>query len=158
MPNHCFNVLTSSRLETIKDIISNYITYDEKDHECNIFDSEKFDFEKIEPISETDKDSEKAYHERLLKWGTKWDGYWVSVGEDEDYFIYFYTAWSPPIPIVRKLAELYKNTAFTLEYREIGCGFCGKATAKWEEKENKVNLEDNSWDITEDELVKEDAE
>lgn len=45
-------------------------------------------------------------------------------------FIEFDTAWSPPIPVIEKLAGIFPDHEFNLEYYEGGMGFCGHAC--WE--------------------------
>jgi hypothetical protein len=117
---------------TLPVILQNYIKKDERGD--NIFD-----FELIEPIGEVPD----WYEKRLDKWGTKWIGYDLNIG---DGIIDFYTAWSPPIPIIKKLAELHKDFVFRLEYYEAGMAFRGIVTARWQGKE--VLLEDNCWDMT----------
>ena len=116
MPNHCCNklVLHEGSLQTI---IESYITENEQGE--NIFD-----FERIIPIG----DISDWYEQRTEKWGTKWNGYDMYICED---FIEFYTAWSPPVGIIKQLAELHKDIVFRLEYHEGGIGFRGIATAKW---------------------------
>ena len=39
--------------------------------------------------------------------------------------IHFDTAWSPPLPVVRKAAELFPSLSFELRYFECGDGFNG---------------------------------
>jgi hypothetical protein len=39
----------------------------------------------------------------------------------------FETAWSPPVPVVEKLMEMFPDHEFELEYYEGGVGFCGQA-------------------------------
>jgi hypothetical protein len=77
--------------------------------------------------------------------GTKWIGYDLSIGVS---ILEFYTAWSPPISIIRKLAELHKDFVFRLEYYETGNAFRGNATARWTGDE--VLVEDNHWNMTEE--------
>jgi hypothetical protein len=117
---------------TLPIITNNYIGKD--DHGNPIFD-----FERIIPIGEVPD----WYEQRREKWGTKWIGYDVSIGDDR---IDFYTAWTPPIPILKKLAELHKDYVFRLEYCEPGMAFQGKAVAKWQNGE--VLVDDTCWDIT----------
>jgi hypothetical protein len=117
---------------TLPVIISNYIRKDDLGE--NIFD-----FERIVPIG----DVPDWHEQRLEKWGAKWTGYDLSIGEDS---IDFFTAWTPPIPIIRKLAELHPELIFRLEYYEVGMAFRGIATAKWQNGE--VLLEDNNWNMT----------
>jgi hypothetical protein len=131
MPNHCLNTLILSAT-ALPVILSNYIGRDPSGEKT-------FDFERIVPIG----DVPDWYEQRIEKWGTKWTGYNLSIGESR---IDFYTAWSPPVPIIRKLAELYQDTIFRLEYDEPGMGFRGVAVAKWQN--GRVLLEDNCRDIT----------
>ena len=136
MPNHCLNSLILSK-DAIQIIVKNYIREDEEGE--NIFD-----FNLISPISETSN----WYSERIDKWGTKWIGYDLNIGEE---IIDFFTAWSPPIGVVKKLAELHKDIVFRLEYSEPGMGFRGIATAKWQGDE--VLLDDQYWDMTKEDLI-----
>lgn len=46
-------------------------------------------------------------------------------------FIEFNTAWSPPIPVIEKLASMFPDHAFELKYFEGGMGFSGHA--RWSE-------------------------
>jgi hypothetical protein len=121
---------------TLPVIIKNYIG---KDGRGQGF----FDFERIVPIG----DAPGWYEERLEKWGTQWAGYDVSIGEDS---ISFFTAWSPPIPVIGKLAELHKDLVFRLEYYETGTAFRGVVTAKW--RDGEVMVEDSSWNMTDEDF------
>jgi len=132
MPNHCFNSLIMPEADLQK-IIQSYVRQDENGE--NIFD-----FELIEPVG----DGEGWYKQRLDKWGTKWTGYDLNIGGS---IMDFYTAWSPPIPIIKKLAELHKDMEFRLEYNEPGIAFRGVATAKWQDGE--ALLADDCWDMEE---------
>jgi hypothetical protein len=131
MPNHCINSLIMSA-STLPEIISKYLDKDEKG---NLI----FDFERIVPIGDVPDWQEQ----RKEKWGTKWIGYNVSVNE---YRIDFFTAWTPPLPILKKLAELHNYLVFRLEYSEPGIGFQGKAVAKWGDEE--VLFDDKCWNMT----------
>ena len=131
MPNHCFNSLFISE-DALPVIIRNYISEDEKGERI-------FDFERIEPIGKIPD----WYKNRIEKWGTRSLGYDLNIGES---VIDFFTAWSPPVYVIKKLAELYKDIDFRLEYYETGLAFRGVATAKW--KDSGVVFEDNYWDMT----------
>lgn len=132
MPNHCCNTLIMSA-DTLPVILKNYVKKDEQGE--NIFD-----FEKITPVG----DKPDSYEQRLEKWGTKWPGYDLNIG---DSVLDFFTAWSPPIPIIKKLAELHKDLSFRLEYYETGMAFRGYAVADWQDGE--VLLDEQCWDMTE---------
>ncbi len=79
-----------------------------------------------------------GYHWNLHNWGTKWDIYAdnidpESMGWDEDceeLGMYFLTAWSPPIAWVERLATLFPELNFHLEYEEPGCYFAGEVTVE----------------------------
>ena len=135
MPNHCCNTLIMSPA-TLPIILKKYIRKNERGD--NIFD-----FELVEPVGNVTDFLER----RRDKWGTKWIGYGLSI---DDSTITFYTAWSPPIPIVRKLAELHKDLVFCLEYYETGAAFRGMATAKWQGDD--VLLDDTCWNMTHDDF------
>ena len=130
MPNHCCNTLVMSAA-TLPVILNNYVRKDDRGN--NIFD-----FDRVVPVG----DVPDWYEQRLNKWGTKWTGYDLVIGESA---IDFFTAWSPPVPVIRKLAELHRDLVFRLEYYECGMAFRGIGTAKW--KDGGVLLEDNSWNM-----------
>jgi hypothetical protein len=46
-------------------------------------------------------------------------------------FLEFDTAWSPPIPVIEKLASMFPDHTFELKYFEGGMGFSGHA--RWSE-------------------------
>jgi hypothetical protein len=135
MPNHCVNTLVMSKT-SLPVILKKYIGKNERGEAI-------FDFERIVPIG----DVPDWHDQRIAKWGTKWTGYDLTIGEST---IEFFTAWSPPIPIIKKLAELHKDLVFRLEYHEPGMAFRGVATAKWQDGE--ALLDDQSWEMTEKDL------
>ena len=66
-------------------------------------------------------------------WGTKWDvypSYGYDANEDETINLFstdgkFFTAWAPPIPVIRKLQNDFPEYEFTLEYVDEGWFFAG---------------------------------
>ena len=80
-------------------------------------------------------EGEDWYSWRVKNWGTKWEGYDGRFNDDQSVFN-FDTAWSPPIPIIKRLAEL-TGQKFILEYIEEGMFFCGRFTASPEESYNE---------------------
>jgi hypothetical protein len=62
-------------------------------------------------------------------WGTKWNAY--SVGEPEllsdRATIRFNTAWSPALPVIARLSELFPSVELTLRYFDEGWSFAGEA-------------------------------
>jgi hypothetical protein len=86
------------------------------------------------------------YDWRIDNWGTKWDACDCSImqelivppeGGDGDspnakaYVKYeFNTAWGPPIPIIKKLGQMFPKVKFKLRYFECGAGFQGTLVIK----------------------------
>jgi Ferredoxin-like domain in Api92-like protein len=50
-------------------------------------------------------------------WGTKWNsyGYRGIINAPKWYVFQFYTAWEPPIPVLRKLTEMWPTLKFTFQ-------------------------------------------
>jgi hypothetical protein len=75
------------------------------------------------------------YDWNISNWGTKWDADsdtpWEYINDGE-LFLFFETAWSPPIPIYDKIAELFPDLDFVATYAEGGCEFVGKVEKKGE--------------------------
>lgn len=70
----------------------------------------------------------------VKNWGTKWGMYEIQLLEEDynekyikgDYLYYtFHTAWSPPLPIIKKMSELFPTLEFDLRYFEQGQQFNG---------------------------------
>ena len=69
----------------------------------------------------------------IANWGTKWGICGPSMLELTDEEILgkkcleynFDSAWSPPIPIIKKMGEMFPNLTFGLDYDESGMGFKG---------------------------------
>jgi hypothetical protein len=65
-------------------------------------------------------------------WGTKWGFCEVSL----DYITSrtmqytFMTAWSPPVPLIAKMGELFPKLEFVLRYKEEGMDYKGKMVIK----------------------------
>ena len=77
-------------------------------------------------------------------WGTKWNFCDVELKETKSSLHYhFQTAWSPPIPVIVKMSELYPHLVFTLKYYEQGRGFAGILTIK--EKKLLKRVENNAY-------------
>lgn len=54
-------------------------------------------------------------------------------------FLEFETAWSPPIPVVEKMAGMFPDHDFDLAYYEGGVGYCGQA--RWSQGVEQYNNE-----------------
>ena len=65
-------------------------------------------------------------------WDTKWNACDVSINLYEEGVsrVYFNTAWSPPVNVIKKLAEQFPAVLFELYYEEPGCCFKGEFSAR----------------------------
>lgn len=65
----------------------------------------------------------------VANWGTKWNAYSASTWDmfPNGAVIYFDTAWSPAIPAISSLSEMFTATAMTLRYFDEGWSFAGEA-------------------------------
>lgn len=63
----------------------------------------------------------------IENWGTKWGFCNPELDEERPESIYymFETAWSPIIPVVKKMGEMFPELLIVYEYREPGMGFQG---------------------------------
>jgi len=68
------------------------------------------------------------YEWRLENWGTKWDVYETQCTRinANTLQLYFYTAWSPPIPIFDKLVDM--GFEINARYLDEGWGYIGEYT------------------------------
>ena len=83
------------------------------------------------------------YQQRLKKWGTIRIGKTLEIDET---IIDFNTAWTPPINIIKKLAELHKGYVFRLEYYVIALEYRCIYIAQMGKE--GILVEENSWDMT----------
>lgn len=79
-----------------------------------------------------------GYHWNIDNWGTKWDIWGQNVGSNFDscgeeglseFSLCFGTAWSPPLPWLKKVAPMFPELTFELHYEEPGCYFAGDVYA-----------------------------
>lgn len=119
MPNHVTQnlTITGSNLSAIKEILND----------------EGF-CERIIPMPPEVEDN--WYLWRLDNWGTKWDAYhfYVMCDSDDEYVIEYDTAWSICEPVLNKLAAMFPEAKFHLEYADEDYGYnCG--ILEWEHGE-----------------------
>lgn len=61
------------------------------------------------------------YHWRLQNWGTKWDCYDLSTDWGNN-FIQFNTAWSTPVPVLKRLSEIFPDVEIHVRYADEDFG------------------------------------
>ena len=67
-----------------------------------------------------------GYEWCIANWGTKWNACDIGIDFIDGYAkIEFRTAWSPPVQIVEKLAQMFPTLELTLAFFECGAGFKG---------------------------------
>lgn len=125
MPNHCNNQLTLANGGNILDVLNPYLI--DAGEMGGGYREYEFDFQSVIPMDDELLKTNDWYNWRVQNWGTKWGGYDGSFNDDQSVFA-FDTAWAPPLPIIKKLAEL-TGESFVLQYIEYGMFFCGKYTA-----------------------------
>ena len=146
MPNHVDNDLriqgSGKRIQEFLDFAKNndvmldadkFIPYPEKykeqdakaiiaarDHKAGLVAFEDY-------IKVKDGFNSGGYDWCVANWGTKWGIYDCSVVKTTatSTLLNFSTAWSPCLPVIRKMSEMYPDLTFTLRYYECGCGFKG---------------------------------
>jgi hypothetical protein len=132
MPNWCNNNITISgdegTIRTLTAVLKSLKTSDEEQS------SDVFKSLIGLPQHMSDGDYKEKWYDTNIEWfGTKWD---ISYEEGSFTFtkneITFFceTAWSPPIPFLQNLCEMYKVNA-NLFYSEGGVGFAGETTFNW---------------------------
>ena len=63
------------------------------------------------------------YSWSVENWGTKWNACRAEIDDNSEYGcveITFDTAWSAPVPVLRKMVEMYPKLSFTCEWRYEG--------------------------------------
>ena len=139
MPNWCNNNITISgdegTIRTLTAVLKSLKTSDEEQS------SDVFKSLIGLPQHMSDGDYKEKWYDTNIGWfGTKWD-----ISYDEHAFTFtkneisFFceTAWSPPIPFLQNLCEMYKVNA-NLFYSEGGVGFSGETTFTWNDGELDV--------------------
>ena len=79
------------------------------------------DFQKIIPMPEEYNEGDKGYYWRIKNWGTKWNA--KAVYSDDNGYMDFDTAWSTPLPIIKRLSELFKDIEFSVRFADEDFGY-----------------------------------
>lgn len=62
------------------------------------------------------------YKWSTYNWGTKWNAYQQGDKRDTNNIIYFQTAWSTPIPVIKQLSKMFPIVEITLDYADEDSG------------------------------------
>lgn len=120
MPNHVTNILTvEGDPERISELKKNIFSEE--------FGLGTIDFDKI--ISMPKSEEKHWYDWRIAHWNTKWNAYGYTQGVDyaECSEFNFLTAWSPPHPVIEKLAKMYPDLTFDHKWADEDIGYnCGE--------------------------------
>lgn len=120
MPNNTLNILTRCDGGSLTPIEK----YMSPDHTKG----QMLDFSEIIPVPNVIKGPLAEW--MVANWGTKWNSYFVDKnGEGEDWTeLRFFTAWEPPIPVIRELA-IKTGLDFRLDYADEGGFWIGVCIA-----------------------------
>jgi len=140
MPNWCNNYIKisgdESTIRTLTSVIKSLKSSDDDGPSDDVFKS----LIGLPPHM-SDGDYKEKWYDTNIEWfGTKWD---ISYEEHSFTFskdeitLSCETAWSPPIPFLQNLCEMYKVNAY-LFYSEGGVGFAGETTFNWVHGELEV--------------------
>lgn len=129
MPNHVRNTVTVSGQCELLALVDKAVRRDEE---------LPFDFNRIVPkpavvdlacptelslVTQKNHPNRNWYDWCIVNWGTKWNAYDFEAAGTGKYT--FYTAWDPPVPVVRSLSRLFPEVEITLEFDEPGMGIYG---------------------------------
>ncbi len=97
-----------------------------------------------------------GYTWQVDNWGTKWEPDVSRIYAEDNYLKYeFYTAWSPPIALLKHLTAEWPELTFEIEYREEGMAFEGGTTYSngvcLDQWEGDIEREDEDEDEDEEE-------
>ena len=139
MPNWCDNTVSITGPEEVIKRLEEFVGRPLVAHDEKI-DEPVFALANIKP-STPDLDPKYAlfptsgqddwWHNNVNSWGTKWDvfGEGVHKSRDEGSVGYsFQSAWSPPTPVIERLAEIFPEVEIEFKYMETGCDFWGVET------------------------------
>lgn len=140
MPNWCNNNIrifgNEGTIRTLTAVLKSLKSADESEDNNNVFRA----LIGIPPHMSEGDYKEKWYDTNIEWFGTKWD---ISYSEDlftfskDEINFSCETAWSPPIPFLQNLCEMYKVNAY-LFYSEGGVGFAGQTEFNWVQGELEV--------------------
>lgn len=73
-----------------------------------------------------------GYEWCIKNWGTKWGMYDFSEVKSTktSSVVSFSSAWSPPMPVILKMSEMFPSLTFMLRYYECGAGYKGMYECK----------------------------
>lgn len=91
-----------------------------------------------------------GYEWCINNWGTKWGAYdvWVYTHELRGLCVTFYSAWSPPSPVIEKLVDMFPELRIEHEYFECGAGYCGGLIAYPHDEDYPDDSRVNTWQGT----------
>lgn len=136
MPNWCYNNLyiTSEDNKQLEKVIQGITNNSEQLFDFNRIIEMPEELQNTKSPNNVNPDEMKAkygfvdwYDWRNRNWGTKWNAKDVELNLDtpQQIHIRFSTAWSPPMPVITKIAEMFPFTYITLDWEEES-GFYGK--------------------------------
>ena len=124
MPNWCQNILT---VRGNKEEVEGLVEF-VKNENGEVKDQRMFDFNTIKPYPEIFDEQGAGGNEWCIEnWGTKKIAFGVKLEHKLNVAVYsFFTAWSPPLPVIHEAGVKFPHLEFTNSFIEYGEGFMGK--------------------------------
>ena len=150
MANYCYNTFTITG--NTKQLIEEFYKINYKD------ERQPLSFEKLVPTLSKEKEGQPLNNQVCSEmWGTKWDAMdFGTTSLENNTLIYdFYTARSPPTTWLHKVARIYPELYFVLEYNESGRDFWGKQIYEkgWMIDEEHEPLGERNWRLCNKEIL-----
>lgn len=144
MPNWCDNAITiTGKPKMLSKLLKQVETTVSEAGD----DSTLFDFNKIVPMP----NGVDWYSWSIENWGTKWNASDVVIldeysWEEGEVIFVFQTAWSPPVPVIKKLSKDNPSVKIVHKFVEEGMGYYGTYEYKKGEYEvvEEGNFDDNT--------------
>lgn len=136
MPNHITNKLTIIGTEDQVNTVKEFIKIEKVEENQEIFGHGTIDFNKITPMPKwvfqknlSFEDEEKYGRENcwygwsIDNWGTKWNAYQQSDLRTKENVLYFTTAWSCPIDLIKKLSWIFPEIELEIAWVDENLGY-----------------------------------
>lgn len=145
MPNHITNRLTIAGSAKQIELVKDFIKIEKSEENKEAFGIGTIDFNKITPMppwvfkDNLGKKEEQKYGEEncwyrwsIDNWGTKWNAYGQLDTRNSDNIIFFQTAWSCPIDLIKKLSWIFPDLEFEIAWADEDLG-SNLGTAKFKD-------------------------
>lgn len=128
MPNHCSGYLVVTGEPKLLNKFMKQVEVCESEADSNK-EATKFSLNKVIPMPEELHNGDGWYSWRNEHWGTKWDLCDLEANDSDwesgEVSYSFWTAWSPPEPVLEELTKQHPKLSFSYKFSDEGGGFWG---------------------------------